>query len=43
MTLLSTTVDETVAATTSDGVEDLPARPSVADTVSETTNLAGGR
>ena len=40
MTLLSTTVDETVTATTLDGVQDLPARPSVADTVSQTTTLA---
>jgi ABC-2 type transport system permease protein len=40
MTLLSTTVDETVTATTLDGVQDLPARPSVADTVSQTVTLA---
>ena len=40
MTLLSTTVDETVTATTLDGVQDLPARPSVADTVSQTMTLA---
>ena len=40
MTLLSTTVDETVTATTPDGVQDLPARPSVADTVSQTLAMA---
>ena len=40
MTLLSTTVDETVTATTQSGVQDLPARPSVADTVSQTMTLA---
>ena len=40
MTLLSTTVDETVTATTLAGVQDLPARPSVAETVSQTMTLA---
>lgn len=40
MTLLSTTVDETVTATTLAGVRDLPARPSLADTVSQTLTLA---
>jgi ABC-2 type transport system permease protein len=40
MTLLSTTVDETVTATTQSGLQDLPARPSVAETVSQTMTLA---
>ena len=40
MTLLSTTVDETVTANTLSGVQDLPARPSVADTFSQTMTLA---
>jgi ABC-2 type transport system permease protein len=40
MTLLSPTVDETVTALTQDGVRDLPARPSVHDTVSQTLTLA---
>ena len=40
MTLLSTTVEETVTATTQSGVQALPARPSVADTVSQTVTLA---
>jgi ABC-2 type transport system permease protein len=40
MTLLSTTVDETVTATTLAGVKDLPAHPSVAETVSQTMTLA---
>jgi ABC-2 type transport system permease protein len=40
MTLLSTTVDETVTATTLSGVKDLPARPSVADTVSQSLAMA---
>jgi len=40
MTLLSTTVDETVTATIHTGVTDLPARPSVADTVSQSLAMA---
>jgi ABC-2 type transport system permease protein len=40
MTLLSTTVDETVTATTLAGVQDLPARPSLAETVGQTMTLA---
>jgi ABC-2 type transport system permease protein len=40
MTLLSTTVDETVTATTLTGTRDLPARPSVADTVSQSLTMA---
>jgi daunorubicin/doxorubicin transport system permease protein len=40
MTLLSTTVDETVTATTLTGTTDLPARPSVADTVSQSLTMA---
>ncbi len=40
MTLLSTAVDQTVTATTLAGVRDLPARPSVAETVSQTMTLA---
>ncbi len=40
MTLLSTTVDETVTATTHVGAQDLPARPSVADTVSQSLAMA---
>ena len=40
MTLLSTTVDETVTATTHTGVTDLPVRPSVADTVSQSLAMA---
>ncbi len=40
MTLLSSTVDQTVTAVTQQGVRDLPARPSVADTVSQTLTLA---
>lgn len=40
MTLLSPTVDETVTTLTLDGVADLPARPSVRDTVEQTFALA---
>jgi len=40
MTLLSTTVDETVTANTLAGVQDLPARPSAAQTFSQTMTLA---
>jgi ABC-2 type transport system permease protein len=42
MTLLSpnATVDETVTATTLSGVRDLPARPSVSDTVSQSFTMA---
>jgi ABC-2 type transport system permease protein len=42
MTLLSpsSTVDETVTATTLSGVQDLPARPSVRDTVSQSLAMA---
>ncbi|MBJ7357455.1 ABC transporter permease [Nocardioides sp.] len=40
MTLLSPTVDETVTARTLDGVRDLPARPSLRDTVSQTRTMA---
>ncbi len=40
MTLLSTTVDETVTATTHVGAQDLPARPSVAETVSQSLAMA---
>jgi ABC-2 type transport system permease protein len=40
MTLLSSTVEETVTATTHAGARDLPARPSVAETVSQTMTLA---
>jgi ABC-2 type transport system permease protein len=40
MTLLSTTVDETVTATTHTGVQDLPARPSLRDTVDQTMTMA---
>ncbi len=40
MTLLSTTVDQTVTATTLAGVQNLPARPSLAETVSQTMTLA---
>jgi ABC-2 type transport system permease protein len=40
MTLLSSTVDETVTATTHVGAQDLPVRPSLAETVSQTMTLA---
>jgi ABC-2 type transport system permease protein len=40
MTLLSTTVDETVTATTHTGSKALPARPSVAETVSQSITMA---
>ena len=40
MTLLSTTVDETVTATTHVGAQHLPARPSVAETVSQSLTMA---
>ena len=40
MTLLSTTVDETVTATTHNGVKDLPARPTIAETVSQSLAMA---
>src|SRR3954468_23195969 len=40
MTLLSTTVDETVTATTQTGSKALPARPSVAETVSQSLTMA---
>ena len=40
MTLLSPTVEETVTTLTLDGVADLPARPSVRDTVDQTLALA---
>lgn len=40
MTLLSPTADETVTTLTLDGVADLPARPSVRDTVDQTLTLA---
>ena len=40
MTLLSTTVDETVTATTHIGAQDLPARPSVRDTVNQSLAMA---
>jgi ABC-2 type transport system permease protein len=40
MTLLSTTVDETVTATTHTGALNLPARPSIADTVSQSLAMA---
>jgi ABC-2 type transport system permease protein len=42
MTLLSpsSTVDETVTATTLSGVQDLPARPSVRDTISQSLAMA---
>ncbi len=40
MTLLSTTVDETVTATTHVGARDLPARPSARDTVSQSLAMA---
>ena len=40
MTLLSSTVDETVTAVTHAGVTDLPARPSVADTFSQSLAMA---
>jgi len=40
MTLLSTTVDETVTATTHTGAKALPARPSIADTVSQSLAMA---
>ena len=39
-TLLSPTVDETVTATTHVGAQDLPARPSVRDTVSQSLAMA---
>ena len=40
MTLLSTTVDETVTATTHIGARDLPVRPTVAETVSQSLAMA---
>jgi daunorubicin/doxorubicin transport system permease protein len=40
MTLLSTTVEETVAATTHSGVRDLPARPSLRDTATQSLAMA---
>ncbi|HRD62026.1 MAG TPA: ABC transporter permease, partial [Nocardioides sp.] len=40
MTLLSTTVDETVTATTHVGAQDLPARPTVRDTLSQSFAMA---
>jgi ABC-2 type transport system permease protein len=40
MTLLSPTVDETVTATTQTGIRNLPVRPSVRDTVSQTMTMA---
>jgi len=40
MTLLSTTVDETVTATTHTGARALPARPSVAETLSQSLTMA---
>jgi ABC-2 type transport system permease protein len=40
MTLLSPTVEETVTTLTLDGVADLPARPSVRDTVDQTLAMA---
>jgi ABC-2 type transport system permease protein len=40
MTLLSSTVDETVTATTHVGAQDLPVRPSLAETVGQTMTLA---
>jgi ABC-2 type transport system permease protein len=40
MTLLSPAVDETVTATTPVGAQDLPARPSLADTVSQSLTMA---
>jgi ABC-2 type transport system permease protein len=40
MTLLSTTVDETVTATTLTGAQNLPARPSVAETFSQSMAMA---
>jgi ABC-2 type transport system permease protein len=39
-TLLSTTVDETVTANTHIGAQDLPVRPSVAETVSQSLAMA---
>jgi ABC-2 type transport system permease protein len=40
MTLLSTTVEETVAATTHSGVRDLPAHPSLRDTATQSLAMA---
>ena len=40
MSLLSTTVEETVAATTHSGVRDLPARPSLRDTATQSLAMA---
>jgi len=40
MTLLSPTVDETVTATTHVGAQDLPARPSIRDTVNQSLAMA---
>ena len=40
MTLLSPTVDETVTATTISGVQALPARPSLRDTLSQSMAMA---
>ena len=40
MTLLSPTTDETVTAVTLSGARDLPARPSLRDTLGQTTTLA---
>ncbi|HEX5087010.1 MAG TPA: ABC transporter permease [Nocardioides sp.] len=40
MTLLSTTVEETVTAKTLTGAQDLPARPSIAETVSQSLTMA---
>jgi daunorubicin/doxorubicin transport system permease protein len=40
MTLLSTTVDETVTATTHIGAQDLPVRPSVRETFSQSLAMA---
>ena len=43
MTLLSPAVDETVTATTHVGAQDLPARPSARETVSQSLPWPGGR
>jgi ABC-2 type transport system permease protein len=40
MTLLASTVDETITAITHEGVRDLPTRPSVAETAGQTVTLA---